>query len=67
LEDVIEFKWAKDIQDLGVGKDWEATARTHCMALDLHTEAVSGRAQDHNIRSHISDKIDIGWGSWTTS
>jgi hypothetical protein len=57
LEDVIEFEWAKDIQDLGVGKDWGATTWAHCAALDLLRDAVSGRAQDQKIRTRVSNKI----------
>ncbi len=57
LEDAIKFEWAKDIQNLGVGRDWGAITRAHRAALDLLREAVSGRAQDHKIRTRVSDKI----------
>jgi hypothetical protein len=57
LKDIIQFEWAKNIQDLGVGKDWGSTARAHHAALDLLREEVLGRAQDQKIRMHIPDKI----------
>ncbi len=57
LEDAIKFKWTEDIQDLGVGKDWGATARAHCVALDLLREAVLGRTHEHKIRMHVSDQF----------
>jgi hypothetical protein len=57
LEDAIKFEWAKDIQDLGVGKNGGATARAHHAAPGLLREAMLGRTQEHKIRMPISDQI----------